>query len=574
MSELAKLKSCSTLPQLARLLGVKGETLSSVLYWLKPSQKYVYFTIPKKSGTRRLITAPTSRLKYVQGQLTELLGKIEAELEGRRTTKYCVLSHGFKKGFSIVTNADVHRNRRHVFNADLRDFFPSINFGRVYGFFQKDRNFNLSPKIATIIAQIACHDNQLPQGSPCSPVISNLIAHMLDIKLNRIASAGHCSYTRYADDLTFSTNEKDFPPWIARLVRGSHDKWVAGDLLLERIYRSGFSLNEAKTRMQHRNSRQDTTGLIVNQKLNVRNEYYKLARAMCHQLFTDGFCYAGRDRAYVPDTNLEGMMAFIYQIRKIKIENFKADQAGFSKLYGRFLDYRSFYGLGQPRIICEGKTDNIYIRSALKALAAKYPSLIDPGKQPPLKVDLFNYTKRSAIFQDLSGGSDELKKLIGNYATRISRFKHGAVHPVLMIVDNDAGSVGLFQLLTKMLGKPIGGLDPFYHVIENLYVVPIPKTAAPVAIEDLFDPALLSRQIDGKDFDRTGKEKDGSKWYGKNEFATKIVAPERGTIKFDGFEPLLNAVVDAIQHYEGVKAAAAAKATALKAAKPALVAIP
>ncbi|WP_181175625.1 retron Ec67 family RNA-directed DNA polymerase/endonuclease [Mesorhizobium sp. B2-3-4] len=574
MSELEKLKSCSTLPQLAHLLGIKGETLSSVLYWLKPSQKYVHFTVPKKNGTRRLIAAPTDRLKYVQGQLAELLSKIEAELEGRRTTKYCVLSHGFKKGFSIVTNADVHRNRRHVFNADLRDFFPSINFGRVYGFFQKDRNFHLSPKIATIIAQIACHDNQLPQGSPCSPVISNLIAHVLDIKLNKIASAGRCSYTRYADDLTFSTNEREFPASIARLVRGSHDKWVAGDLLLERVYRSGFSLNEAKTRMQHRDSRQDATGLIVNQKLNVPNEYYKLARSMCHQLFTDGYCYVGPDRAYVPDAKLEGMLAFIYQIRKIKIENFKADQAGFSKLYGRFLDYRSFYGLAQPRIICEGKTDNVYIRSALKALAVKYPSLIDPGKKPPLKVDLFNYTKRAATFQDLSGGSDELKKLINNYATRTARFKHGAPHPVLVIVDNDAGSVGIFQMLTKLLGKPIGGLDPFYHVIENLYVVPIPKVATPVAIEDLFDPALLARKIDGKDFDRTGKEKDGSKWYGKNEFATKIVAPERGTIKFDGFEPLLNAVVDAIQHYEGVKAAAAAKAAALKAAKPAVVAIP
>jgi RNA-directed DNA polymerase len=114
-----------------------------------------------------------------------------------------------------------------TYSMPIKDFFPSINFGRVLGLFTKDRNFPLEPKVATVIAQIPCHNNQLPQGSPCSPVISNLIAHLLDIHLNKVARAGRCTHTRYVDDLTFSTNEKDFPTAVARLVSGSSDAWGA-----------------------------------------------------------------------------------------------------------------------------------------------------------------------------------------------------------------------------------------------------------------------------------------------------------------------------------------------------------
>ena len=455
MSDLAKLKSARTLPQLAKVLGIQGMTLSYTLYWLDPKQKYTTFTVPKKSGGRRAIAAPTSRLKLIQRCLADILMRIQAELEELRTSpQQCILSHGFKKGYSIITNADCHRNKRYVFNADLKDFFPSINFGRVFGFFTKDQNFALNSKIATIIAQIACHNNQLPQGSPCSPVISNLIAHILDIQLNKLAKAGRCTYTRYADDLTFSTNEKQFPVSIARLVRGSDDKWVAGDGLLERVYRAGFRLNELKTRMQHCNSRQDATGLIVNRKLNVRHEYYKQARAMCHQLFTNGFCYSEVDGDNIPvsDSKLEGMMSFIYQIRRIKTDDFKTEQKGFSSIYGKLLDYKSFYGIVRPRIICEGKTDAIYLRCAIRALQGKFPTLIDSTGDHRLLVDFFNYTPTAAMFQDLSGGTDDLNKLLSKYRSRISSFKGGANSPVIMVVDNDSGSTGIFKHLTNLLG--------------------------------------------------------------------------------------------------------------------------
>jgi len=563
MSDLADLRSARTLPQLARVLGVKSVALSSALYWLRPDQKYNIFSIPKKGGGRRAITAPSPQLKYIQSKLAVLLAAIQSDLERSRTKRQCVLSHGFKKEYSIITNASLHRNRRFVFNADLKDFFPSINFGRVLGFFLKDQNFKLDAKIATIIAQIACHNNQLPQGSPCSPVVSNLIAHILDIHLNRLAASCRCTYTRYVDDLTFSTNEKSFPIPIGRF---SEDlgRWVAGNEFLVSVYRSGFQLNESKTRLQQRDSRQDATGLIVNKKVNVRHEYYKEVRAMCHQLFCNGFSYVKSDGRVVPvsDEKLLGMMNFIYQIRKLKTENFKVEQKGFFELYGKLLDYHSFYGLARPRIICEGKTDAIYLRSAIRALQDRFPGLVKPPASSTLLVDFFNYTPAAALFQGLSGGGDELNKLLSRFGSRISSFHGGPYHPVIMVVDNDDGSKKIFAHLSNILGTGITGAEGFYHAYANLYVVPIPKVGPKTAIEDLFDSDVLAKKIDGKEFDRTGKEKDGTKWYGKFEFATKVIRPERESIKFDRFEPLLKAFVDVMDDYANRRATIAAKARA------------
>ena len=152
------------------------------------------------------------------------------------------LAHGFERERSIVTNANLHKRRRYVLNLDLEDFFPSINFGRVRGFFLKDKHFSLEAKVATIVAQIACHENALPQGSPCSPVVSNLIGHLLDSRLARFAKIYKCTYSRYADDITFSTSRKDFPPELAFVVPGTEAEWHLGRELRGKIEHSGFRI--------------------------------------------------------------------------------------------------------------------------------------------------------------------------------------------------------------------------------------------------------------------------------------------------------------------------------------------
>lgn len=190
MSKLEALKQITTKPQLAALLGVKAQTLTHVLYVLTPATQYTEFKIPKKSGGTRNILSPSDKLKSLQSSLSNLLLDCIDEINENKKNKYRykhVLSHGFVRECWIATNARLHLNKKNVLNIDLKDFFDGFNFGRVRGFFIKNNQFRLHPHIATVIAQIACHENKLPQGSPCSPVITNLISHSLDIRLASLA---------------------------------------------------------------------------------------------------------------------------------------------------------------------------------------------------------------------------------------------------------------------------------------------------------------------------------------------------------------------------------------------------
>ena len=227
MSRFGTLKAATTLSDLATLLGFKPSTLSYIAFQLPPASKYTTFQIPKRKGGTRTIKAPTDSLKLLQQKLSTLLQDCLDEINKSKGRKDRI-AHGFKRKRSIITNATEHRNRRYVFNIDLEEFFPSINFGRVRGYFTRDNNFALNEAVATVIAQIACHENALPQGSPCSPVISNLVAHVLDMHLVRLASTVGCTYSRYADDLTFSTNKKIFPARIAELAAGESHLWRPG----------------------------------------------------------------------------------------------------------------------------------------------------------------------------------------------------------------------------------------------------------------------------------------------------------------------------------------------------------
>src|SRR5664280_1295226 len=125
---------------------------------------YDSFEIPKKAGGVRKICAPKPMLKLLQSRLAGLLALCLREIEAKHPVRKAV-SHGFHKDRSIVTNALPHRKHRHVFNLDITDFFGTINFGGVRGFFMNDNEFRLDPAVATIIAQVACYENALPQGS-------------------------------------------------------------------------------------------------------------------------------------------------------------------------------------------------------------------------------------------------------------------------------------------------------------------------------------------------------------------------------------------------------------------------
>lgn len=556
MTSIEKLKKATSLRDFAALVGYKPKSLSYILYRIPDKDKYIEFTIPKRNGGGRKIKAPEERLKHLQKRLADILSKCFEESCYLSKHKKS-LSHGFRYKHSIVTNALNHRNKRYVFNVDLKDFFPSINFGRVYGFFIKNSHFELDKKIATIIAQIACHDNELPQGSPCSPIISNFIGHLLDIRMVNLAKKTKCTYSRYADDLTFSTNNKRFPEKIAINVGG--DEWTIGNTLKKEIEKVGFEINNKKTTMQYKASRQVTTGLIVNKKINIKREYYKQARSMCHELFTKDEFYIkalpndSSGETYIPGTlnQLQGMLNFIYQIKRPhdnrKIGSRRYDPTAIAKLYREFLFYKYFFSLDKPLILCEGKTDIVYLKCALKQLVSDYPEFAEKQEKGfSFKVGFLSFSKNIKDICSISEGTPGLASIMEIYQKHMKPFKgEGRKHPVIILIDNDSGS--------KEIKKKIKEEDlskPFSRFVENLYVLHIPSPSATkdVAIEDLFEKEVLDTKVDGKTFNRSAKINPKIE-YGKIVFAEKVVKINQERINFNGFKDVFNRLKGVVDDY-------------------------
>ncbi len=583
MSQLSKLKAATTLHDVAALLSFRPSALSYVLYVLHEDKKYTSFEVPKRSGGTRKISAPTSQLKLVQARLANRLQNCLDEINkiNKRSDEDehpDRISHGFKRRRSIITNAREHRNKRFVFNLDLEDFFGSINFGRVQGFFLKDKNFSLHPKVATLLAQIACRKSALPQGSPCSPVMSNLIGHILDIHLAKLAARAGCTYTRYADDLTFSTNKPIFPESIAMTAPGTNHNWVVGTELRELITKSGFAINAKKTRMQYRDSRQEVTGLVVNRKVNVRREYRHLVRSMVHRLLTTGTFQhtfttvdsAGAKSTTIADGKLgelHGMLGFIDGVDLLSKSDATTasskSQESKESVYRRFLLFKEFYATPAPLIVCEGKTDNVYLAHAIRSLAEQYPKLatIDSVGKIAIQVRRFKYagTSTGRILK-INGGTGDLCQFIRSYRRELKRFKApGQSHPVIILIDNDDGASSVYSTIKEITKVKPNGEEPFIRVCANLYVVPTPLNGTNAsAIEDSFDQATLAIKLGGKPFSPSN-DFDRKTQYGKADFAYEVVAKNANSINFSGFTKILDRIVDVIDEHAKKHPAASAK---------------
>ena len=172
--------------ELADFLDIPRKKLTYILYVKGVDNLYKSFDIPKKSGDNRHINSPTKDLKDIQEKLANALTTYERKIwEEKQITPN--ISHAFEKDKSFITNAKVHRNKKFVFNIDLENFFDSFHFGRIVGYFNKNHNFLLPKEVATVIAQLACYKGKLPQGGPCSPIITNLICNIFDIRLLKLA---------------------------------------------------------------------------------------------------------------------------------------------------------------------------------------------------------------------------------------------------------------------------------------------------------------------------------------------------------------------------------------------------
>lgn len=257
----------------------------------KNPKRYYNFQIRKKSGGTRQIHAPAKGLKLIQKDLNRILQII---FQPHRAAT------GFVPGRSIVDNARLHAGKHYVYNLDLKDFFPSIPMRRVKACLMLPP-FNLTGErepIAYRLANLCCHPissgegetagnaelpSVLPQGAPTSPTLTNIIAFKLDRRLNGLAKKHKATYSRYADDITFSSSANLFQPG------GEFD------VELQRIIADqNFTINPAKTRLQKEGHRQEVTGLVVNSKPNVHRRYIKQLRNWLYLWETYGYEKAQR----------------------------------------------------------------------------------------------------------------------------------------------------------------------------------------------------------------------------------------------------------------------------------------
>lgn len=233
---------------LRQLLGIHKSDQER-LFGIKQIESYKTFFIPKKSGGTRKIEAPNDELKAIQLWIKENI------LDKFSVSQY---AKGFVKGVSIYDNALQHTKKELVINIDLKDFFPSIGYNEVYKVF---KYIGYTESVSKLLTNLCTNPyNVLPQGSPASPVLSNLVSLKLDKRLGCLAKKIGADYTRYADDITFS-GKKSIKKYI--------------EVIKKIISEEGYTINEEKFRLQYYYQRQEVTGLVVNNGVTVPERYIK-----------------------------------------------------------------------------------------------------------------------------------------------------------------------------------------------------------------------------------------------------------------------------------------------------------
>jgi RNA-directed DNA polymerase len=235
---------------LALLLGVNPSNLAKLFTITETYYKNA--RIPKrKPGKYRDIVVPFTGLKEVQRWiLNEILYKVTV-------SEY---AKGFKPSSSIVDNAKPHVGKKCVINIDMKDFFPTIKFEKVFSIFSY---YGYTNEISYILTKLCVYNNELPQGAPTSPFISNILCKKLDKRFHELCKSLNADYTRYADDITISGES-----YLVEYIEAFKNI----------IESEGFLFHDNKLKVRYLNQRQMVTGIIVNKKLSVPRETKKYLR--------------------------------------------------------------------------------------------------------------------------------------------------------------------------------------------------------------------------------------------------------------------------------------------------------
>lgn len=302
---------------------------------------YTSFSIPKKKGGNRLIQSPESDLKKIQMKLNFYLQQYYHWIRPNGIYGFVINPNKKEKICNIVENAKVHTNQKYVLNLDLKDFFPSIKAYRVKELFLSEY-FKFSDGVATALALLTTYEGKLPIGAPTSPVLSNFICLELDADLITYCNKNQINFSRYADDLTFSSNIEITEDII--------------NIILEIIKKNQFSINAKKTRLKSSNSKQTVTGLVVNKKVNVDRKTIKMVRAMLYDASNNGITIAAikhlkLDRnADVVDVSyflnrLDGYINFISQVKgddDLLVLKFKSEFKNLAKIKTNHIKSKSY----------------------------------------------------------------------------------------------------------------------------------------------------------------------------------------------------------------------------------------
>lgn len=265
---------------------------------------YNVFYLPKKKGGKRKITAPSEQLKLVQQKINVLLNRVYEEFNIEYVFGFSKKRNTDHFNSPIVSNASFHVQKNYILSLDIHDFFESITAKQIFDLFSS-KPFNFSEKVALIFTRLTTYKGILPTGAPTSPLLSNFIFYQIDCKIQSLMQENQITYTRYADDITLSSNF-------------AIDLNMLGDL---ELIISPFKLNTKKTRLINLNSQQKVTGIVVNQKLNIDRKWLKKTRAMFHDLSINGLSIAaekhfkvkGKESSFL--NKLIGNISFIFQVR-------------------------------------------------------------------------------------------------------------------------------------------------------------------------------------------------------------------------------------------------------------------
>ena len=403
-----------------------------------PSEyKYENFKIPKKSGRgRRDINAPNPGLKVLQRSVYhKLLKRLHLH---QAATAYI-------PGKSIFDNASPHVRQEIVINIDLKDFFGNISSDKVYRYWYF---LGWDVETAIILKNICCYRGSLPQGSPTSPALSNLCNQLLDARLEGLARRNKGQYTRYSDDLTFSfSNSYIHKRGILKQIRQILDS-------------EGYMIQEKKRiRIQRSHQRQTTTGLVVNDKVNLPKEMRKRIRSMRHHHSKGTLSKSDIQR-------LAGYESLLKMIGKVNATDVLRRTA-LDRLVVAFnppLNHAVLTNMNVVLFLASSPVDEARLRLDREA------HQIDEGLRRSNKREQFKLEQKWAI------GTDSLRRALLDITPQIVHFSgHGSGVSGILVVDDD----GMAKLISTEALAELFGLcsDHIECVVLNACYSEVQATA-------------------------------------------------------------------------------------------------